>query len=58
MDGHEHPGGCDDCDATVRWTTISLGESRIDIIHDVNCPKHGMFPWFGPRQRGWRIPEE
>ena len=44
LDGHVSRGGCKHCDATYEWTTISLGESRIDIYHDVDCPIGGIFP--------------
>ena len=37
LDGKTGRGGCDVCDATFEFVTISLGESELRIFHQAQC---------------------
>ena len=39
LDGKTGRGGCDFCEATYEFFTISLGESELRVYHEIDCTK-------------------
>jgi hypothetical protein len=37
LDGKTGRGGCDVCNATYEFVTLSLGESELRIFHEAHC---------------------